>query len=191
MTNNHTKKKSITQIYHKNKNHVPKKITSSKKKFIYISCPSTRKSKEKKRLKKKRKEEATLMPKKKKTQKRWQLRTWLPRKRKKKKRKKKGQPYWQCCCLGGKKKPLEENMGIFVNQEKIHPYSIFSLFWRENILVGPRRKHLGPTIYFPSFLPNQTHSKKVFLPIFSSKFSIHPILPPNKHTLKLGTHGFS
>ena len=82
-------------------------------------------------------------------------------------------------------------MGIFVNQEKIHLYSIFSLFWRENILVGPRRKHLDPTIYFPSFLPNQTHSKKVFLPIFSPKFSIHSILPPNKHTLKLGTHGFS
>ena len=36
------------------------------------------------------------------------------------------------------------------------------------------------------FLPHSTkHSKKVFLLIFSSKFSIHYISPPNKHTLKL------
>ena len=61
--------------------------------------------------------------------------------------------------------------------------SVFSLFWRENFLVGQGRKHLGPTIYFSSFPSNQTHSKKVLFPIFSPKFSIHPILPPNKHTL--------
>ena len=60
----------------------------------------------------------------------------------------------------------------------------FSLHFGENFLVGLRRKHLDPTIYFPSFPPNQTHSKKVFLPIFSSKFSIHYISPLNKHTLK-------
>ena len=72
-------------------------------------------------------------------------------------------------------------MGIFVNQEKIHPYSIFSPFWGENFLVGPERKHLNPTIYFPSSPPNETHFKKVFFPIFSPKFFIHPISPPNKH----------
>ena len=75
------------------------------------------------------------------------------------------------------------HMGIFVNQEKIHPHLVFSLFWRENILVGSERKHLGPTIYFPSFLSNQTHSKKVFFFIFSPKFFIHHVSPPNKHTL--------
>ena len=63
--------------------------------------------------------------------------------------------------------------------------TIFSPFWREKFLVGPEKKHLGPTIYFPSSPPNQTYSKKVFFPIFSPKFSIHPISPPNKHTLKL------
>ena len=41
------------------------------------------------------------------------------------------------------------------------------------ILVGLERKHLSPTIYFPSSLSNQIYSKKVFLPIFSPKFSIH------------------
>ena len=56
---------------------------------------------------------------------------------------------------------------------------------REIILVGPGRKHLDPTIYFPSSLPNQTHFKKKFLLIFFPKFSIHPILPSNKHTLKV------
>ena len=41
------------------------------------------------------------------------------------------------------------------------------------ILVGLERKHLSPIIYFPSSLSNQIYSKKVFLPIFSPKFSIH------------------
>ena len=101
------------------------------------------------------------------------------------KRKKKGQRTAQ---KRGKKKKrqLEEahvhmHMGIFVNQEKIHPYSVFSPFWGENFLVGTERKHLNPTIYFPSSPPNETHFKKVFFPIFSPKFFIHPISPPNKH----------
>ena len=34
---------------------------------------------------------------------------------------------------------------------------------------------------FPSSPPNQTHSKKVFFPNFSTKFFFHPISPPNKH----------
>ena len=63
--------------------------------------------------------------------------------------------------------------------------SVFSPFWGENFLVGSGRKHTSPTIYFPSFSPNQTHSKKVLLPIFSPKFSIHSISPPNKHTLRV------
>ena len=73
-------------------------------------------------------------------------------------------------------------MGIFVNQEKIHPHSVFSLFWGENILVGLGRKHPGPTDYFISFPSNQTHSKKVLFPIFSQKFSIYSISLPNKPT---------
>ena len=72
-------------------------------------------------------------------------------------------------------------MDIFVNQEKINSHSVFSPFWKENILVGLGRKYLGPIIYFLSSPPNQTHSKKVFLSIFSPKFSIHHISPPNKH----------
>ena len=48
--------------------------------------------------------------------------------------------------------------------------SIFSPFWEENFLVGPRKKHLGSIIYFPFSLPNQTYSKKVFhSPYFTSK----------------------
>ena len=66
--------------------------------------------------------------------------------------------------------------------------SVFSPFWGENFLVGPGRKHLSPNIYFPSFSPNQTHSKRVFLPIFSPKFSVHSISPPNKYTLEVNNH---
>ena len=49
--------------------------------------------------------------------------------------------------------------------------------------MDSERKHLGPTIFF-SFLSTQPNTlQKVFLPIFSPKFSIYPISPPNKHTL--------
>ena len=64
----------------------------------------------------------------------------------------------------------------------------FSLHFGENFLVNQERKHMSSTIYFPSSPPNQTHSKKVFLLIFSPKFSIHPISLSNKYTLKL--HSF-
>ena len=43
------------------------------------------------------------------------------------------------------------------------------------------RKHLSPTIYFLSSSPNQTHSKKVFLPIFFPKF-FHPSYFTSKQT---------
>ena len=107
-----------------------------------------------------------------------------PRKSKKEKKKKKRQRQGR-----RKKKKLKAthvymHMGIFVSQEKIYFYSVFSPFWRENILVGTGRKHLNLTIYFSFFLPDQTHSKKVFLSILSLKFSIHSISPPNKHTLR-------
>ena len=71
-----------------------------------------------------------------------------------------------------------------IKQSHFLPLVFFS-FWRENFLVSPERKYLGPTIYFPSSPPNQTDSKKVFLPIFFPKFSIHSISPPNKHTLRV------
>ena len=61
--------------------------------------------------------------------------------------------------------------------------SVFSPFWGKNFLVGLKRKHLDSTIYFPSSPPNQTHSKKIFLPIFSPKLSIYLISPSNKQTL--------
>ena len=123
-----------------------------------------------------------------------------PRKSKEKKKKKKR----QCCkkkkkegnvtyCPGEREKKNKGNLKSpcacahehFCQKKKNHPHSIFSSFWEENILVGSRRKHLDPTIYFSSFLPNQTHSKKVFLPIFSPKFSIYHVSSPNKHILKV------
>ena len=61
----------------------------------------------------------------------------------------------------------------------------FSLHFREKAFWWSQRKHMGPTIYFPSFPPNQTHSKKVFFPIFPSKIFIHSVSPPSKHTLKV------
>ena len=73
---------------------------------------------------------------------------------------------------------------VFLSIKKKFIPTQFSLHFEEKTFwVGLGRKHLSSTIYFPSFLPNQTHSKKVFIPIFSSKFFIYPISPPNKRTL--------
>ena len=58
---------------------------------------------------------------------------------------------------------------------------VFSLFWRENFFVGTHGSY-----HLFSFLPTQPNIlKKVFLSIFSPKFFIHLISPPNKHTLRV------
>jgi len=100
-------------------------------------------------------------------------------------------------CLGKEKKKCKEKhmyevhvqlyKGIFFQKWcLIYPFSFLSIL-RRKLFGGPGEKYLGPTIYFPSFPPNQIHSKKVFLPIFSPKFSIHLISYPNKHTLSKWT----
>ena len=61
--------------------------------------------------------------------------------------------------------------GYFCQLRKNSSSFSFLFHFGENILVDRGRKYLNPTIYFPSSPPNQTHSKKVFPPIFSPKFS--------------------
>ena len=43
---------------------------------------------------------------------------------------------------------------------------VFSPFWEKNILVGPRRKHLGPPHFFPLPLPTK-HTLKLLSLNFS------------------------
>ena len=57
--------------------------------------------------------------------------------------------------------------------------SIFSLIWRDQVLVGLERKLLSPTMFLSLSPLNQTH---LFL-LFSSLFSILPIPPLTKRTL--------
>ena len=81
-------------------------------------------------------------------------------------------------------KPMCSCTWAFLSIKQPHFLSlVFSLFWGENFLVDPKRKHLNLTIYFSSFSPNQTHFKKVFIPIFSPKFFIHSTSPLNKYNL--------
>ena len=49
--------------------------------------------------------------------------------------------------------------------------SVLSLFWRKKFFMGPKRKHLNPTIYFPSSPSNQTQSKKFTFLFSLQKFS--------------------
>ena len=58
-------------------------------------------------------------------------------------------------------------------------FSFFSPFQGENFLVGPRRKLMGPTIYFPSFPPTK-HTQKSFSPHFLSKIFHLPYFTSNE-----------
>ena len=67
---------------------------------------------------------------------------------------------------------------LFIKQLHFLP-SIFSPFWKENFLVSLKRKHSNPTIYFLSFTPIQTHSKKIFFPFSLQNFS-SPLFHPKQ-----------
>ena len=80
---------------------------------------------------------------------------------------------------------LQLYVGIFVQIRcPISPFNFLSILER-TLFGGPREKTPRPTIYFPSSLSNQTHSKKVFIPIFFPKFFFHLTSPPNKYTLRV------
>ena len=78
---------------------------------------------------------------------------------------------------------VQVHMSIFVIYLSNSSHSIFSPFWRENILVGSERKHLSPTNFFslPSLQPN-IHQKsfysyflfKIFHPPYFTSKQIHP-----------------
>ena len=75
-----------------------------------------------------------------------------------------------------KKRQLDEahvhmHTGIFCNQEKMQPHSIFSPFQGENILVSSGRKHLSPPFIFLPSHPTKHTLKKI-----SFTFSLHSFL---------------
>ena len=110
----------------------------------------------------------------------------IKKERKREKKKKSNE-----ACLKKKKKKEQRNgqahvqvhMSIFVIYLSNSSHSIFSPFWRENILVGSERKHLSPTNFFslPSLQPN-IHQKsfysyflfKIFHPPYFTSKQIHP-----------------
>ena len=93
----------------------------------------------------------------------------LPNKSKKKKKEEK-------VASRRKEKEKQSNMEkpctwAFLSKNDVQFFpSIFSPFWRENVLVGQGEKHLDPTIYFPFSPPNQTHSKKFYFPFSLQSF---------------------
>ena len=89
----------------------------------------------------------------------------------------------EATCPGKEKKKQIVQVAFSSIKQPHFLISVSSQFWGENFLVGSERKHLGLNTYFPSSSPNQMYSKKNFLSIFSQKFSIHFISPPNKYTL--------
>ena len=78
------------------------------------------------------------------------------KKKKKKKEKKKSRATWTS--------PRATAHGHFCPKMMSNFSLQFSLHFGENFLVGSERKQLGPTIYFSSSPPNQTHSKKFSFP---------------------------
>ena len=93
--------------------------------------------------------------KKKKGKKEEEERGYVPSKKKKgKKERKKGTRYEHFCPLSSL---------IFSFQFSLH-------FGETTFVVDLGKKHLGPTIYFPSSPPNQIHSKKIFFPFSLQNF---------------------
>ena len=83
-------------------------------------------------------------------------------------------------------KPMCKCTWAFLSFTYHIPPTQFSLHFGEKTFWRFRRENTWALpIFFslPSLQPN-TH-QKVFISIFSPKFSIHPISSPNKHTLKL------
>ena len=79
---------------------------------------------------------------------------------------------------------VQLHMSIFVKKWCIISLFSFLSILERKIFDGFREKTPKPHHLF-SFLPTKPNIlKKVFIPIFSPKFSIHHILPPNKHTLR-------
>ena len=84
----------------------------------------------------------------------------ITKEKKKKKKKKRRATDWTSPCA----------LGIFVIYLSNSSHSVFSPFWRENILVGLERKHLGPTNFFSlPFLQPNTH-QNFFLPFSLQSF---------------------
>ena len=76
-------------------------------------------------------------------------------------------------------------MRVFLSHsrsQRLLPYNLFIL--DRKVFMGPRENAWAPYKSFLSLPPNQTTHKFIFSHIFSPKFSILPISPPNKHTLK-------
>lgn len=62
---------------------------------------------------------------------------------------------------------------------------IFFPIWEDCVLVGPGRKLLGSTKIPPPLPLNQTLLPTIFCPVFSHFFSLFPISPPTKYTIKV------
>ena len=98
-------------------------------------------------------------------------------KKEKKKRKEKKKKKREATCLAKKKKKGKKERKKGTRYEHFCPLSSlifsfqFSLHFGENtFVVDLGKKHLGPTIYFPSSPPNQIHSKKIFFPFSLQNF---------------------
>ena len=62
--------------------------------------------------------------------------------------------------------------GIFRSSfHELSPPRFLPILGRKLYGKPGEKKNLGPTIYFPSCLPNKIHSKKVYLPISFQSFS--------------------
>ena len=92
----------------------------------------------------------------------------------KEKKKKKNQGNWT--------KLVQWAILSFIHQNL---FTMFSLHFGETSFRWGLVKNARPppNFFFPSLLTKQ-HSFSFFSPIFSLNFSIHPISPPNKHTVR-------
>ena len=68
---------------------------------------------------------------------------------------------------------VQVHMGIFIIYLSNFSYSVFFLFWRENILLGPSVFSLDPTNFFLSPPPTKHLPKKFSFPFSFQNFPSH------------------
>ena len=84
-----------------------------------------------------------------------------------------------------KKKKKEQWIGVIGQAhllDKFLPLGFLSILQRKHF-GGLGEKTLGLHQFFSPLPSNQISTKKISLPIFSLKFSVHPISPSTKHIL--------
>ena len=83
-------------------------------------------------------------------------------------------------------KKFKNEMQAILSKYFWTPFSpIFSPIWEDCVLARQERNHVGPPKSLPFSTLNQITTNTIFSPLFSTSFSILPIITPTKQSLNI------